>query len=298
MKANPVLKKLGLSGDDRAVIIHADDVGMCQASLAAYTDLVDFGLVSAASVMVPCPWFPATAAVCRDNPGKVDMGVHLTLTSEWDGYRWGPVSTRDVASGLVDEDGYFYASTEAAQAKGEPGAVGREIKAQVEHALAAEIDVTHIDSHMGTVFHPLYLGAYVEVALQHGIPPLLLRKDQTELRELGIDAEAAALFADQLRMLEAQGLPLLDDLYQMPLDQPDDRLQQVKAVFEGLQTGITYLLIHPAKDTPELRGITPDWPSRVADYETFTSEALRTFVQEEGIHVLGWRALREVMRAQ
>jgi predicted glycoside hydrolase/deacetylase ChbG (UPF0249 family) len=298
MLANPVLKRLGLSADDRVVIVHADDVGMCQASLASYADLVDFGLVSAASVMVPCPWFAATAAYCRNNSDKVDMGVHLTLTSEWDGYRWGPVSTRDVASGLMDEEGYFYASTEAAQGHGEPRAVGREIQAQVERALAAGIDVTHVDSHMGTVFHPLFLAAFVEVSSQHCLPPLLLRKDQAELRELGIDAETAALFSEQLRLFEAQGLPLLDDIYQMPLDQPEDRVQQVIHVLEGLQAGITYLIIHPAKDTPELRAITPDWPCRVADYEAFTSESLRSFVEESGVHLIGWRVLRELMRTR
>ena len=155
MRPNPLLKRLGLSDDARAVIFHADDVGMCQASLAAYVDLVDFGLISAASTMVPCSWFPATAAFCRDHPGeKVDMGVHLTLTSEWDGYRWGPISTRDPASGLMDTDGYFHPDTESAQAHGDPAAVQLEIQTQVERALAAGIDVTHIDSHMGTVFHP------------------------------------------------------------------------------------------------------------------------------------------------
>ena len=96
MQPNPVLKKLGLAPDDRVLIIHADDVGMCQASLAAYADLVDLGLVSSASTMVACPWFPATAAYCREHAGEnVDMGVHTTLTSEFVGYRWGPISTRD-----------------------------------------------------------------------------------------------------------------------------------------------------------------------------------------------------------
>lgn len=297
MGSNPVLRKLGFSDEDRAVIAHMDDVGMCHASLAAYADLVDFGLISAASTMVPCPWFPATAAFCRNHPGKVDMGVHITLTSEWQGYRWGPISTREPSSGLVDEEGCFFASTDAAQAHGKLEAVQLEIKAQVERALAAGIDVTHVDSHMGTVFDPRYLGAYVQTSWQYRIPPFLLRKDQAALREMGIDAETAALFAEQLRMFEAQGLPLIDDLYQMPLDQPNERLEQVIRALETLRPGITYLIIHPAKDTPELRAITPDWPSRVADYEVFTSKALRSFVRKSGIHLIGWRALRELLRA-
>ena len=114
MLPNPVLKKLGFGDCDRLVIIHADDIGMCQASLAAYGDLVEFGLVSAASTMVPCSWFAATAQFCREYPGAgVDMGVHVTLTSEYDGYRWGPVSTRDPASGLLDQAGAFHADSGA-----------------------------------------------------------------------------------------------------------------------------------------------------------------------------------------
>ena len=107
MSTNPFLKKLGFAADARVVIIHTDDIGMCQASVGAFRDLIDFGLISSAAVMVPCPWFPEVAALCRSRPG-IDMGVHLTLNSEWDSYRWGPISTRDPASGLLDEEGYFY----------------------------------------------------------------------------------------------------------------------------------------------------------------------------------------------
>ncbi|MGD9147795.1 MAG: polysaccharide deacetylase family protein, partial [Anaerolineae bacterium] len=270
---------------------------MCQASLAAYADLVDFGLVSAASTMVPCAWFPATAAFCRDNAQRVDMGVHTTLTSEWDGYRWGPISTRDPVSGLLDGEGYFYRSEEEAQEFGQPEAVQREIEAQVERALAEGIDVTHVDTHMGTVFHPQFLGSYVGTALSHGLPPFLLRKSRAELQEMGVDAESAAMFEEMLRTFEAQGVPLLDEICMLPLDQPEDRATQVKGFLETLPAGITYMLIHPAQDGPELRAITPDWPSRVADYEAFSSEEVRGTFRSAGIQVLGWRALRDLMRA-
>lgn len=297
MQPNPMLKRLGLAEDNRAVIFHADDVGMCQASLAAYADLVDFGLLSSAATMTPCPWFPATAAFCRERAGgAVDMGVHTTLTSEWDGYRWSPLSTRDQTGGLIDAEGYFHRSTETVQEQGEPDAVRREIEAQVERALAAGIDVTHIDSHMGAVFHPRFLASYIEIAWKHRIPPLLVRKDEAGLREMGVDAELAAFFADQLQALEAQGLPMVDDLHGMPLEEPDERLEQVKEALDALDAGITHFIIHPAQDSPELRAIAPDWAGRVADYRAFSSEALRAYIRQSGIHVIGYRALRDLMR--
>ena len=133
MMPNPVLRKLGFDNDDRVVILHADDVGMCQATIPAMVDLVDFGLLSSYAVMVPCPWFPQTAAYCRQHP-EVDVGVHSTLTSEWDSYRWGPISTRDEASGLLDEEGYFYHLSEQVQEHGQTAAVQAELQAQVERA--------------------------------------------------------------------------------------------------------------------------------------------------------------------
>ncbi len=104
MTTNPFLKKLGFSDNDRAVIIHTDDIGMCHASVQAFKDLWAFGTISSGATMVPCPWFPAVAQMCRENP-DMDMGVHATLNAEWESYRWGPVSTRDASSGLMDEIG-------------------------------------------------------------------------------------------------------------------------------------------------------------------------------------------------
>ncbi len=107
MTPNPLLKKLGYSDSDRLVIIHADDIGMCHASIQAYKDLWNFGTITSGAVMVPCAWFPAVAQMCRENP-EMDMGVHATLNAEWDSYRWGPISTRDQSTGLMDADGYFH----------------------------------------------------------------------------------------------------------------------------------------------------------------------------------------------
>jgi predicted glycoside hydrolase/deacetylase ChbG (UPF0249 family) len=295
---NPVLKKLGLSYNDRVVIFHADDVGMCQASLAAYTDLVDFGLVSAAATMMPCAWLPATAAFCRKNADKVDMGVHLTLTSEWSDYRWGPLSHCDPASGLVDDMGYFPMTGRAVQEQAALSAIQHEIQTQVERALAAEIDVTHVDSHMHVLFHPRLFDIYVQVALQYRVPPVLLRLDEMSWQKLGTSAEDAAFFARRLQELEDLGIPMMDYLYVMPLSRSDNHLEMAKLMLDTLPAGITFLIFHPAQDTPELRAIALDWHARVADYQTFISADLRAHVQNLGIQVIGYRTLRGLMRTE
>jgi predicted glycoside hydrolase/deacetylase ChbG (UPF0249 family) len=296
MDPNPVLRKLGFADDDRVVIIHTDDIGMCQATMSAFADLVDFGLISSGAVMVPCPWFPHVAAYCRQH-ARVDLGVHLTLTSEWDTYRWGPISTRDPASGLTDEEGYFYRRSEQVQEHGDAAAVQCELQMQVDRALAAGIDVTHADTHMGTVAQVEFIPAYVQLAIQHRLPVMILRLDEMGWREMGLDQETAAFATQLVQQLEAQGLPLLDHLVGLPLDRPEDRVALAKQAFDGLPPGLTHFIIHPAQDTPELRAIAPDWPSRVADYEAFTSKELRDAVRDSGVQVIGYRALRDLMRS-
>ncbi len=292
---NPLLRALGLADTDRVVLIHTDDIGMCHASLAAYADLATGGVISAASTMTPCPWFPATAQFCREHPDIVDMGVHITLNSEWNsGYAWGAISTRDPASGLLDERGAMHSTTAATQVHATPAAVRAEITAQVERALAAGIDVTHIDSHMGTAFFPGYLESYIEVALQHRIPPFLVRQIPP-----GFDPAVAGELLGHIRALEARGLPMFDKVTFVPFDHPDNHLERTKASLSALAPGLTYLIIHPSADTPELRAILPDgWQVRVAEYQTFMREELRDHLRAEGIHLVGWRALRELLRAK
>jgi predicted glycoside hydrolase/deacetylase ChbG (UPF0249 family) len=299
MQPNPLLKKLGLADGDRAVIIHTDDIGMCQASLAAYADLVEVGLISAASTMVPCPWFPATAEFCRAHPDKVDMGVHITLTSEWrSGYRWEPISTRDPASGLLDEEGYLPYTSEEVQAHATPEAVRREIEAQVERAVAG-IDVTHIDTHMGTVFDPKFLESYVQTALKYRVPPMLVRKDEAGILAMGMGftPETAAGLARHIETLTAMGLPMVDNVTFVPFVPGEDHVTRTQHFLTQLPPGLSYLIIHPSVDTPELRAIIPEgWQVRDTEYRTFCDERLRATFRDAGIHVIGWRVLRDMLR--
>jgi hypothetical protein len=281
------------------VIIHTDDIGMCQASVDAFRSLWSFGLISSGAVMVPCPWFPEAAAMCRDNPA-MDMGVHLTLTSEWETYRWGPVSTRDPQSGLLDAEGFFPRRSEEVQASGDPAAAAAELQAQVARALAFGIAPTHADTHMGSVAHAKYIPSYIQVAQQFGLPPMLFRLDETGWQQLGMDAGTAAFAAQMMRQLEEMGLPLLDHIATLELDRAstvEERIAYAKEVLGGLPPGVTHFIIHPSTDTPELRAITPDWPRRVADYGAFMSEELRGWVRASGLHVIGYRALKDLMPA-
>lgn len=292
--SNPVLKKLGLTPNDRVAIIHTDDIGMCQASVDAFADLNEAGIISSGAVMVPCPWFLHAAKFAAAHPAA-DLGVHLTLTSEWQTYRWGPISTRDAASGMLDEQGYFFHRSEGAQEHGNPDFVNIELEAQVNRAIKEGIVPTHVDTHMGSVAHPKFMMGYVQLAMKYRLPPMIFRLDEAGWRAAGLDAETAVLAAGLIQQLEGMNVPLLDTLGGMPLDTDADRLERTRKMLSDLQPGVTHFIIHPSKDTPELRAITPDWRCRVADYQDFMNPGLLKHIQSIGLHVIGYRKLKELM---
>ena len=295
MKPNPVLKKLGFSNRDRVVILHTDDIGMCQASLTAFIDLWESESISSGAIMMPCPWAKPAAEYCRTHPG-VDMGVHATVNAEWDGYRWPALSTREPASGLMDKDGFLWQTSQETHANATPEAVATEIKLQVRKALDWGVDVTHVDSHMGTVIHPKFMQAYLQAAQQVRVPAMLPRGDTSMFTYMGMDAETAAGFATFIAQLEEQGLPLVDGLSMLPLDQPEGQLDTAKKMLGELPAGVTHFLFHPSADTPELRAIAPDWPSRVANYRTFMDPELKKFIKDQGIQVIGYRDLKKLIQ--
>ncbi len=287
---NPALQKLGYAPTDRVVVIHADDIGMCQATLPAYDNLLDAGLLSSASAMVSCAWFPAVAAYCRTHP-SADMGVHLTLTSEWNAYRWGPISTGNETASLLDDEGYFPRGTKPIREEASVEGVRAESVAQIGRALAAGIEATHIDHHMGVLGEPHLLSLLVEVAQQYRLPwrelnPPAPRADETErqIRRRAILLNAAS-----------QGQPLFDAHFGLPLDQPHDQLALAKQIFTELPSGLSLVIAHPAVDTPELRALAPDWASRTANYEALISRELRNFMRQQGVQVIGFREIREAM---
>ncbi len=293
MGPNPYLKKLGFANDDRVVVLHADDVGMCHASVPAFQELYEQGRISSGATMVPCAWFPVVAAYCQERP-YIDMGVHLTFTSEWDNYRWGPLSTRERTSGLLDDAGYFYRSAEDAQAHAQMDAIEKEVMEQIETALQAGIDVTHVDTHMGTMLHPKFLPAYVAAGHRYQIPVMALRLTDEQIQ--GWPPELIAQARQVVAELEADNFPTFDHFCIMPLREPDNRLEDIFQTLESIGPGLTHFVMHPTVDTPEIRNIAADWQGRVADYQGFMSDQLVDYLAKSDIQVIGYRDLRDVLR--
>ena len=203
----------------------------------------------------------------------------------------------DPATGLFDPTGYFPHRTDPTRVHASPDAVALEIRAQFEKALTFGIDVTHIDSHMLSVFTPAYLPLYLGLAFEHHVPAFALRQDVDELRARGFDEAGAADLVRVTNEFEERGLPIFDHVYCMSLNTDQGRVAEATRALAECPPGLTHFIVHPASDTPELQAIAPDWRSRVADRALFLDETWRSAVAGSGVHVIGYRALRDAIRA-
>ena len=287
---NPFLARMGYGPDDRVLILHIDDMGFCHAANAASLACITEGSATCASILVNGPWFQEAVQMAKANP-QLDLGVHLTLTAEYPTYRWPALSSRDPETGLLDADGYLWATREDAVRKVSVAAAEGEMRAQIDGALAAGIDVTHIDTHMGSVVHPKFLGSYLRLAHEYGVPAFLPRITRDRLQALG-EGDMADEFLQVLAMIDTDQVPTLDDIIIETLVPKTSKHDFYRDLIKGVQPGLTHLLFHPAVAGAELEAIADTHASRHADYEAFLDRSLRDFAESLGIHLVGYRDLK------
>ena len=287
---NPFLARMGYGPDDRVLILHIDDMGFCHAANAASLECLTEGSATCASILVNGPWFQEAVQMAKANP-QLDLGVHLTLTAEYPTYRWPALSSRDPETGLLDADGYLWATREDAVRKVSVAAAEGEMRAQIDGALAAGIDVTHIDTHMGSVVHPKFLGSYLRLAHEYGVPAFLPRITRDRLQALG-EGDMADEFLQVLAMIDTDQVPTLDDIIIETLVPKTSKHDFYRDLIKGVQPGLTHLLFHPAVAGAELEAIADTHASRHADYEAFLDRSLRDFAESLGIHLVGYRDLK------
>jgi predicted glycoside hydrolase/deacetylase ChbG (UPF0249 family) len=240
--------------------------------------------------MVPCPWFSEIASYAKEHPEK-DFGIHLCHTSEWKHYRWGPVSPREKVPGLVAPDGYLWRDVREVYAHATAEQALIEARAQVKRALDAGVDVTHVDSHMGTLqLDPEYLKVYLQVAVEFDLPVRMASQDtltrfgQPKLRD----------------QFNARGIVCPDYfIYEELKDENKDVKAFWLGIVKNLKPGVTELYIHAAMATDELKAITGSWNTRSQEYAVFThDEEMKRLVDQEKIVLIGYRPLRELQRKE
>ncbi|MEX0161205.1 MULTISPECIES: polysaccharide deacetylase family protein [unclassified Microbacterium] len=293
--------RLGLAPGARAVIINADDFGMCHAANTAITQLLDAGHVDSTTLMVPCAWAPEAMAFAASRT-DLDVGVHLVLTSEWTDYRWRPLT--GTGTTLVDEAGYFPTDVLAIEELATVDDVAAEIAAQLQAALDAGVDVTHLDNHMGSVYGLLtgrdFLGPVFELAARNGLPFRLPRSME------GTDDDPAlqAKLAEASAAADALGVEIIDRLWSHPFEEvPGESYEQIRdgfiALLRAVPAGVTEIYLHPMVDDDELRAVV-DFAAAKRGHELrlLSDPAVLQAFADEGLVRLGWRDLRDLQRSR
>ncbi len=297
MKSESLIQKLGFSKNDRVVILHIDDMGFSHAANEASFECLDFGIASCGSVIVTAPWFLEVASIAQKNP-KYDIGVHLTLTCEYDTYRWRALSSVNPSSGLLADDRCLWKTTEEVVRNVSAEAAELEMRTQIEYAIQSGIDITHIDTHMGTVMDPKFIQSYLTLSSEFNIPAFLPKVSKEQLFLMGL-GEYADIYQDLLNSLESSGFPLVDHMVIDTGGVYPNKNQYFLEQIECIEPGLTHLLFHPAKMGSELKSITPDsaeW--RNQDYEVFTDASFRDSIDKLDITIIGYREIRNIMRKQ
>jgi chitin disaccharide deacetylase len=268
-------RRLGFDDDDRVLILTCDDLGSSHAAnVGVYESLRD-GIATSASLMVPCPWAREAAARYRGE----DVGVHLTLNAEYERYRWGPVTH---APSLLDGDGGFPRTLADLWDHADLDETRRELRAQVERAILWGFDISHLDSHMGSVqLKPEFFDVYLDLAVDFGLP-IRLSGGSTE-RTIGFP----------FRKLAAEEGVVFPDHFVMAREIGSRRV--LERTIHDLRPGVTEINFHPAVDTPEIRALAPDWAGRVDDHDVMVNDhSIRTLLQRAGAHLIGFRELRDL----
>ncbi len=280
-------ERLGYQPTDILLIVNADDVGMSHAANVATRNGMEKGLITAGSIMVPCPWFEEIATYARANP-RADFGLHLTHTSEWKVYKWGPVASKHLVPGLVTPQGYLWPDLEGVYKNATPEEALAEARAQVRKAQASGIDITHLDSHMGALqydmrYHQVYrqLAKEFDLPIRMGNQDLLARMGGGHLRgELDTDG---TVYPDYLIHQQKKPGEAVDVYW--------------KRMISELKPGVTELYIHPAVAGEEMQHITNSWEERDTEYHLFTDDAsVKQLLEQRQVKLIGWRPLRDLQR--
>jgi len=278
--------RLGYAADSKLLIIHADDLAVAHSEDAASFDALDQGAASSASIMVPCPWLTEVADYAKAHP-DADLGLHLTLTAEWKTDRWGPTESKDKVPSLLDPDGYLWPETPSAIQHIKTDDVERELRAQIEHAVAVGIHPTHLDSHMGVLFsRPDLFATYVKVAHEYKLPflgmlgPNVSPEMRQSLSEKDVFPDAIVIANPSVAAGEWKNFYL--------------------NAIKNLKPGFTEIIVHLAHNDSEMQAVTvghPDYGAawRQRDFDVITSPEFKKALEENHVILIHWKDIKKLM---
>ncbi len=279
-----IAERLGYPPDAKLLIIHADDLAVAHSVDSASFEALDRGAVTSASIMVPCPWLTEVADYAKAH-SDADLGLHLTLTSEWKAYRWGPVESKNKVSSLLDSAGTLWSTSEQVAKSVKPEHAEREIRAQVEHAISVGIHPTHLDTHMGSLMvSPQLIAAYARVAHDYHLPFLFLKIP-------GMDQQVLASLGDKDVILDSVAIA-------NPSVNPGQWEHFYLDTIGKLKPGLTELIVHLGHNDAELQAIMGGVPFgsewRQRDFDVVASPQFKQALQDNHVVLVKWKELQKL----
>jgi chitin disaccharide deacetylase len=300
-------EKLGYPKGSKVLILHVDDVGMSWDSNEGAINAIEKGVATSLSVMMPCPWVPGFIHYLKQHP-NTDAGLHLTLTSEWKDYRWGPLKGKPSVPGLVDKEGALWPSVEEVVKNASADEVEQEIRAQLARAREAGFEPTHMDSHMGTLFAtPQFMERYIKVGIENKIPVMFPGGHSTMIaKTMNMTPELHTQLKQTGAMLWNAGLPVLDDLhnasygfdYMKDMSISDVDLQKLATknyiqTIRELKPGLSMVIMHCTSTSEVFSRISDSGRIRKGDMLAMMDPEFKKFLQSEKIILTTWREVKE-----
>jgi hypothetical protein len=284
-----IVQKLGFSSDTKLLIIHADDAGLCHSENIATLQALQNGSINSCSIMPPCPWFYEMVQFANENP-QFDCGIHLTLTCEWQTYKWGPVADLEKVPSLLDENGFFHGKRNVFVSKCVLSEVEIELRAQIEKALHLGLQATHLDCHMFTLgLNQELKKLYQKLGKEYNLPVLLHEK---LISDFGSNPK---------KILKPEDFCVDAVFYGDFIDFEKNTLIDFYGnVLDTMQSGLNIILIHPAFDNEEMQAVAIDHPNfgsewRQMDFDFFTSETCKEKLKSNNIQLITWREIKEIL---
>jgi chitin disaccharide deacetylase len=281
---------LGYPRDSKLLIIHADDMGLSGSVNKACQDAFDTKSVTSGSIMMPCPAADEMMAWLKKHP-EADAGIHLTMTSEWDNYKWGGVKPASVIPSLLDKNGHFYPTVEelGKTAKGEEAE--KELRAQIDMAIAAGIKPSHLDTHMGSVLaNPELIKVYIKLAAEYKLPFLLPR-------------QYLSMFPPEMAKMLESDVFLLDNLFMLDPKMIGGKwIDAYRKGVEELKPGLNQIIVHLGIDNEEMRNICRrhmDYGSqwRQKDLDLVKSAEFKKLLADNNVILISWGDVKKAMEA-
>ncbi|MCK5822114.1 MAG: polysaccharide deacetylase family protein [Bacteroidales bacterium] len=284
-------EKLGYPSGKKVLILHADDAGMCAEANIATIQYLENDQIQSAAVMTPCLNAEEFIQWAIDHPDS-DVGIHLTLTSEWKTYRWSSITSPDQVPGLIDPDGMFWPEVYDVVKHASAEEVEIEIRAQIDLAISMGYQPDHLDTHMGTLYgHPTYLEAFINVAEEYGIPANIIDLSDSLVANR-FKQEGYPIDDNVIGLVGRYSLPKLDNFTSVPKgDTYEEIIENFKALVKSLPSGLTEIIFHPSVQGEQLKSITGSWQQRVWEAEMFSDPSLISFFKDEEIIFTNWKEI-------